>query len=306
MKPMPTQPGFRYRRSAVTEARHGQERVVSVRRRPRRKVIGTLVVIVLLVPAALLAVRSLWGTMTGTIADPETGITAHRAAEPSLDPDDPFSATPAESFAEAPDALRLPTATKLGTWGAKDVQTALNGTKAIVLKARTDATVLGGDPAGYVKTLSVSAQPAAKRSIASDALGYVTQLAPGYTLAEPVRAAGTLSVKAGSVNQLIITADAVWVYPLAGPLPKASAGAGVRLVVLHTVETYEWFPSKRFTDDDQGARPGEGTRAVFNVDCQKYAKGMLGLPTKAMHDPAAGAEAVFALNTKPDAFPTGC
>lgn len=303
---MPTQPGFRYRRSAVTEARHGQERVVSLRRRPRRKVIGTLVVIVLLVPAALLAVRSLWGTMTGTIVDPETAVEAQHAPEPAIDPDDPFSATPAESFADAADAVVLPAATKVGTWAAKDVKTALTGTKTIVLKARTDPAVLGGDPSTYLKALSVSAQPAAKKSIAGDTLGYVTQLASGYTLAAPVRAAGALTVKGGSLNQLIITANVVWVYPLAGPLPKASSGAGVRLVVLHTVETYEWFPSKRFTDDDQGARPGAGTRAVFNADCPKYAKGTLGLPTKAVRDPAAGAEAVFALSTTPDAFPAGC
>ena len=197
---MPTQPGFRYRRSAVTEARHGQERVVSLRRRPRRKLIGTLVVIVLLVPAALLAVRSLWGTMTGTIADPETAVEARRAPEPAVDPDDPFSATPAEAFRDATDAIRLPAATKLGTWSAKDVQSALTGTKTIVLKARTDKTVLGGDPSGYLKALSVSAQLAAKKSVASDALGYVTQLAPGYTLAEPVRAAGALTVKGGPLK----------------------------------------------------------------------------------------------------------
>jgi hypothetical protein len=302
---MPTQPGFRYRRSAVTEARHGQERVVSIRRRPRRHWIAVLVAIVLLVPAGLLAVRTLWGTATGSIADPETSMEA-AAHEPSLDPENPFDGTPANEFAAATDGIRLPTATKLGSWSAKDVQTALTSTKTILLKARTDPDVVDGDPAGYVKTLSANAQAAAKKSIASDPLGYVTELAPGYSLAEPIRAAGTITVKDGSLDQLVISANVVWIYALSGPLPKTSSGAGVRLVVLHTVESYEWFPSKRFVDADQGARPGAGKRAVWNADCANYAKGTLGLPVKAVHDPAAGAERVFSVSTSPDAFPAGC
>jgi hypothetical protein len=305
---MPTQPGFRYRRSAVTEARHGQDRVVAVKRRPRRHLIIVLVVIVLLVPAALLAVRSLWLTASGSIADPEASAEASHSPEPSIDPDDPFSATPAESFTDASTGIQLPAATKIGTWARKDVEAALSGTKKIELTARTDKAVLAGDPATYLEALSVSAQPDAKKRITAPAetLGFVSELATGYSLAEPVRAAGKLTVKGGQLNQLIITADVVWVYALQGPLPKASTGAGVRLVVLHTVESYEWFPSKRFTDDDQGARPGNGSIAVFNADCAKYATGRLALSNKPTHDPALGAKAVFSLTTDPDAFPQGC
>lgn len=305
---MPTQPGFRYRRSAVTEARHGQQRVVAVKRRPRRKVIGTLVVIILLVPAGLLATKSLWGVMTGTVPDPERVAQASGPPSPSLDPNDPFDGTPAVNFVPATQGIRLPTATKVGGWAAKDVQTVLRTTKAIVLGARTDPAVLGGDTTSYVKTLAPNARSAARKSIGSapDTLGYVSRLAPGYTLAAPIRAAGTLVVKTGSLKQLVVTADVVWVYPLDGPLAEGSTGAGVRLAVLHTVESYEWYPSKGFADEDQGARPGEGKRKVFNADCQRYLEGSLALPSTPVRDPIKGNEAVFTPTTQLAVFPSDC
>lgn len=305
---MPTQPGFRYRRSAVTEARHGQDRVVAVRRRPRRKLIGVLIVIVVLVPTGLLAAKSLYGTMTGTVVDPEIAAEAPGTPTPSLDPDNPFDGTPADTYVAAAEGIRLPTAAKTGSWAAKDVGTALDKTKKIVLTARTDSAVLGGDSTNYVKSLAPNVQAQVKKSIVggTGTLGYVTNLGAGYTLSKPIRAVGSLTVSEGSLKQLIVRADVVWVYPLAGPLPEQSTGAGVRLVVLHTVENYEWFPSKGFADEDQGARPGDGERAVFNADCPKYLKGALALPSTAVQNPVSGNENVFIVTTPLTSFPTGC
>src|SRR4051794_9879555 len=95
---MPTQPGYRYRRSAVNEARHGQDRVVAVRRGPRRKLIGTLVVILLLVPAALLAAKSLYSTANGSVADPELAAESPAPTTRPLNPNDPFDGTPAVTY----------------------------------------------------------------------------------------------------------------------------------------------------------------------------------------------------------------
>jgi hypothetical protein len=305
---MPTQPGYRYRRSAVTEARHGQDRVVAVRRRPRRKLIGTLVVILLLVPAALLAGKSLFSAMTGTVADPELAAESPAPTTPSLNPNDPFDGTPAANYALADQGITLPAPTKTGKWSSKDVGAVLTKTKTVLLAARTDPEVLGGDPSTYVEALAPNVRSQVKKEIVSgtDTLGYVTNLGSGYTLGAPIRAVGSLTVTSGSLDQLVVRADVVWVYPLKGPLPEASKGAGVRLVVLHTVESYEWFPAKGFADGDQGARPGEGERAVFNADCPKYLKGALALPETAVKDPVEGNEAVFIATTPLTSFPTGC
>ncbi|TQS44829.1 hypothetical protein [Cryptosporangium phraense] len=305
---MPTQPGFRYRRSAVTEARHGQDRVVAVRRRPRRKLIGVLIVILLLVPAGLLAAKSLYGTMSGTVADPEIAAESPGPTAPPLDPNNPFDGTPANTYVAPEQGIEVPTPTKTGSWAAKDVATVLEKTKAVLIAARTDQAVLGGDSADYVKALAPNVRSQVKKAIVggTDTLGYVTNLAATYTLAQPIRAAGSLTVTTGALKQLIVRADVVWIYPLAGPLPAQSKGAGVRLVVLHTVESYEWFPSKGFADEDQGARPGEGERAVFNADCPKYLKGALALPSTPVTDPVKGNEKVFTVTTPLTSFPTGC
>lgn len=305
---MPTQPGYRYRRSAVTEARHGQDRVVAVRRRPRRKLIGTLVVILLLVPAALLAARSLWTSMSGTAADPELVAESPVPTTPSLNPNDPFDGTPASAFTSAEEGISLPEATKTGGWASKDVGAVLEKTKTVLLSARADPKVLGGDPSVYVDALAPNVRRQVKKELVSgtDKLGYVTNLGAGYELAKPIRAVGSLTVTAGTLDQLVVRADVVWVYPLRGPLPEASTGAGVRLVVLHTVESYEWFPAKGFADEDQGARPGAGERAVFNADCPKYLEGALALPETPVQDPVKGNEAVFVATTPLTSFPTGC
>ncbi|MFI5956965.1 hypothetical protein [Cryptosporangium sp. NPDC051539] len=305
---MPTEPGFRYRRSAVTEARHGQDRVVAVRRKPRRKMIGVLIVILLLVPAGLLAAKSLYGTMSGSVVDPEVAAESSGPTAPPLDPNNPFDGTPADEYLPPEQGIQMPTATKTGSWAAKDVGTVLEKTRAVLIAARTDPAVLGGDSSDYVKTLAPNVQSQVKKAIVSgtDTLGYVTNLGAGYTLAKPIRATGSLTVTSGSLKQLIVRADVVWIYPLAGPMPEQSTGAGVRLVVLHTVESYEWFPSKGFADEDQGARPGEGERAVFNADCPKYLKGALALPATAVQDPVKGNEKVFVVTTPLTSFPAGC
>ncbi|WP_073251117.1 hypothetical protein [Cryptosporangium aurantiacum] len=282
--------------------------MVAVRRRPRRKLIGVLVVIVLLVPAGLLAAKSLYGTMTGTVVDPETAAQSPVSPSPSLNPNDPFDGTPAAKYLPADQGIVVPTAVKAGVWSAKEVGTVLTKTKEVLLAARTDPKVLGGDPTSYVEALAPNVREQVKEAIVSgtDTLGYVTNLGAGYTLGAPIRGVGSLAVTTGSLKQLIVRADVVWVYPLAGPLPEESTGAGVRLVVLHTVESYEWFPSKGFADEDQGARPGEGERAVFNADCPKYLKGALALPATPVQDPVEGNEAVFVATTPLTSFPTGC
>ncbi|MFB9318606.1 hypothetical protein [Cryptosporangium minutisporangium] len=282
--------------------------MVAVRRRPRRKLIGVLVVIVLLVPAGLLAAKSLYGTMSGTVADPELVAEAPASPSPSLNPNDPFDGTPAARYLPAEQGITLPTPAKAGQWAAKDVGAVLTKTKAVLLSARTDPKVLGGDPTNYVDTLAPNVREPVKKEIVSgtDTLGYVTNLGAGYSLAAPIRAVGSLAVTTGSLDQLVVRSDVVWIYPLKGPLPEESTGAGVRLVVLHTVESYEWYPSKGFADEDQGARPGPGERAVFNADCPKYLKGALALPATPVQDPIKGNENVFVATTPLTSFPTGC
>ncbi|HEV2087477.1 MAG TPA: hypothetical protein VGR21_04100 [Cryptosporangiaceae bacterium] len=306
---MPAEPGFRFRRSLTSEDRHGRQRVVSLRRRSRRKLGVTVLVILLLVPAGLLAVRSLWTALTTDMPESEVaGIAA--PAVPDLDPSNPFDKTPADGYLEGAQGIVDPPATALGPWKAAEVQKVLDTTRTLLLLARTDPAVLAGNPTKYLAALAVNTRRPAAAEIkkGAPALGYVTRLAPGDTLAAPVRTKGRLLVALGRDKQLVITADVVWVYPLAGARATgAPKVAGARLVVLRTVETYQWYPQKGFSKQDQGLRPGAGEQAVYNVDCEGLKAGLIGLPGAGSGPVTAdGMRRALDLATRPSEFPANC
>ncbi len=308
---MPVEPGFRFRRSLTSEERHGQQRVISLRpRRSRRKLLVTVAVILLLVPAGLLAMRSLWTALTSDVPDPEMAAIAASEA-PDLDPNNPFDKTAADGYLEGAHGIVDPPATALGPWKAAEVRKVLETTRTSLLVARTDPTVLAGNPTKYLAALAENTRRPAAAEIrkGAPALGYVTRLAPGDTLAAPVRTKGKLLVALGRDKQLVITADVVWVYPLAGPRAKGAPNvAGARLVVLHTVETYQWYPQKRYSKKDQGLRPGAGEQAVYNMDCELSRTGVLALPSggATMRVTAGGVRRALDPATRPNAFPSVC
>ena len=311
---MSAEPGFRYRERLTARKRPHGELVAPPTAHHRRRLLSVVLVILLLVPAGVLAVQSLWTSVSDGAADPEQQMIQRErqaaAPTPSLDPANPFDQTPADDFPVGADGITLPPATQVGNWAPSDVQYVLNYTKQALTAARLDpAVVVEGNAAKYLSLLSESARTPAQADITkgAPALGYVTRIAPGYSLAAPIRVKGTMSVALGEAKQLVVTADHVWVYPLKGPVTMdAARGPGATLVVLHTVENYQWYPQKGYAKRDQGLRPGQGTQAIYNMDCELSQRGLLALPRTAPTKPGGENMSAFDPATKPEQFPSTC
>lgn len=305
--PMQTEPRYRYRESLTATARYGPRRCVRATRQRRRRLMVAVTVIALLVPAGILSLQSLWTSLNDNQVDPEMITEAVQA--PRLDPNDPFDGTPAKHYPTGADGIVLPPATPLGTWKATDVQYVLDRTRQTLVAGRLDpAALVQRDPTKYLTALAVSARRPTQTEIGkgAPALGYVTRLAPGYSLAAPVRTKGTLSVGVGPQKQLVVTADVVWVYPLRAPTGGQPRGAGARLVVVRTVESYQWFPSKGYAKVDRGLRPGAGDQALYNVDCALAGQGLLALPRTRGAGRAAADPKAYDLATPLTEFPASC
>jgi hypothetical protein len=222
-------------------------------------------------------------------------------------PADPFADTPAESWPSGAAGLAVPAAAAAGPWPAKDVADVLTRAKAALVGARLDPAVLQrGQPTAYLAQLAPSTRPLVTKAIASGepAIGYVTRLATGYSLAAPVRVRGTITVSVGGSQQLVVTADVVWAYPLVGPVAGGVTGAGAWVVVLRTSETYEWYSPAKFGAADRGLRPGAAVTAYGNMDCAQVKKGLIGLPTT--NQGGVSPDALFDPATRPDSLPTTC
>jgi hypothetical protein len=304
---MPVEPGFRTRQEI--EALHWRGRRRARRPMPQGKsLLLTGVVVLVLVSAGLLAVMSLWDSMRGGGAD-GSGKPAASSPPGRQDSKDPFAGTPAEKYAEGDSGVQLPVAAAIGPWTAPQVQDVLVRAKQTLVAARLDpAMVEQSDPAAYLATISEGARGTVSKSLQSaDALGYVSRLATGYQLSAPIRVKGTMTVTLGPKKELVIGADYVWIYPLVGSVPAETGGPGSSLVVLHTVETYQWFSPKGIAQKDTGLRPGAGQIAKLNLDCTQARTGLLALPSADTGDaPTAPASKAFDPATRPDELPSPC
>jgi hypothetical protein len=224
----------------------------------------------------------------------------------------PYADTPAASFPIGQSGILPPPAAKLGQFSAADVDAATKLTKQTLVAARLDPAMLErGDTSAYLSKLAPSLRPMITSAVQKGdaALGYVTRLAPGTKLAtNQVRISGTMEVSLGSDQQLVIKADYVWVYPLirSGASPSDMA-AGGELVVLHTVETYEWYQPAKVVAAERGLRTGGGEWNAYNKDCGKFGQGYLTLGPldkngHAMSPPAAA----YNPKTAPDSLPGTC
>lgn len=238
----------------------------------------TALVILLLVPAGVLAVRSLFVSLaTVEEVHRDQKKTEQKLKKANLGP---YGDTPAVHFAQGAEGITVPQPVQMGEWTPEQVADVQERTRNILTIARLDERVLAGDTAPYLEQLSESARGFSSEKLATDqALGYVTRLAPGYTLAEAPRVKGAMTVSVGAANQLVVAADFIWAYALDGPADKkASEGPGARVVVVHSQEQYEWYPEKGFLPEDRGLRPGDGQQYVFNMDCDLAKQGLIALP----------------------------
>lgn len=279
-----------------------------------RRLLVVLAVIALLVPAGVLALRSLVTSVTSDKSEVET------ARELGDDPADekissvtvdanPFKGTPAESFAVGEAGIETPTWTPAEPWDAETANKALVEMKAALVTARLgDSMLTGGKTDDYVKKFADSSQKFVKEQIAgSSALAYVTKLSPGYTLRAPPRVKGEMKVSLGQSGQLVIEASYIWVYPLRAPDAKqVSALAGSQLAVLRTVERYEFYPVKGYAKQNRGLRPGDGSQYAFNVSCAPASQGLLALPSRNERGVGAPAKLVYDPTKPPEKLERNC
>jgi hypothetical protein len=291
----------------------GAARRRSAHRRSRRHTLRvTIVSVIAVVVAGLLAVPLVqqWAPVGNSATRGSDGSTA--AKDGPSGPSDPFAGTPAERYAVATRGVVVPKAKQVGSWTAVDVRNALRQTQKVLIAARLDPRVLEqGSAATYLALLSPATRGMVGAAIRSGGpgLGYVTRLAPGFTLdrSSAIRVAGTMSAKAGKDGQLVVTADYVWVYPLKGGKPSAAAGPGSRLVVLHTVESYELYRPEAISVSDRGLRPGGGNSYTFNMDCSLVGKGLLALPPPDQGGrPSSPDDAAYSPRTDPRSIRSTC
>lgn len=282
----------------------------SIRDRYRTKRLAvTALVILLLVPAGVLAVRSLFVSLAA--ADEVTRqqkVTEERRAKEQATAG-PFTDTPAAHFPEGQAGISTPEATQVGDWSADQVGQVLGHIKQVLALARLDDRVLSGDAAPYTDQLAMSARgPVSERLNSQEGLGYVTRVSSGYHLAAPTRVSGSMSVDVGGSGQLSIVADFVWVYALTGEAAaEATQGPGGQVVVLHTIERFEWYPDKGYLPEDRGLRPANGQQYLFNVDCELAKSGWIALPrTPAPKHESSNTDEVFDPKTPVDKLPNNC
>jgi hypothetical protein len=223
-------------------------------------------------------------------------------------PKDPYKGTPAAAYQVGAAGLTMPPAKALGPWSAADVTAVVTKTRDTLVAARLDPRVLTKrEVTGYVTRLAPKTRATVEKQIrgGEPALGYVTRLAPGFTLLVPeIRTKGKLAVTLGRAQQLVVTADVVWVYPLGGPKAESLKGAGSNLVVLRATESYEWYKPDRLSKDDLGLRPGAASISYVNMDCAQIKRGVIALPQT--DQGGLPSDKAFDPETKPGSLPNTC
>jgi hypothetical protein len=96
------------------------------------------------------------------------------------------------------------------------------------------------------------------------------------------------------------------VYPLEGGREKSTGTPGSTLVILRTVESYEWYRPEAISDSDRGLRPGGGDLGTSNMDCVLLEKGLLALGPPGQKGRPMSQDAAYSAKTKPGAFRNTC
>jgi hypothetical protein len=305
---MPAEQGFRTRREIESGGR-GRRRAPSSL--PGKSLFLTGLVVLLLMSAGMLALRSLAVSIQNGGGDEvtQTPAAAPVSVKPTENPD-PFAGTMAAEYPEGAAGIVLPPAKQVGPWTPAQVTDIMAKTKQTLVAARLDPQIVEqGNAAGYLATISEGARATVSRNLQTgEALGYVTQLSTEYTLIQQPRVKGSMTVSLGPKKELVVGADYVWIYPLDGPVgDDAPRGPGSKLVVVHTIESYQWFASKSVAPKDTGLRPGAGKLYTVNMDCDLAKSGKLGLQRAAPGNPQNVPDAkAYDPATRPEELPQTC
>jgi hypothetical protein len=183
-----------------------------------------------------------------------------------------FDDTPARTWPSASAGLALPTAKPAGPYSAALVKGALGRARTYLLTARTSPAVLVHHDLNALTSLT-----AAK---ASRSTLYQTFLAPGNTLAAPVRVSGSVTYAftpstGDAAEHLAVSGNLVWAYALkatyAVPPPRP-------ILVRHEHIRLDFYLDADMDGPDAGVYPARDQSFTYNMDCGYENDHLLGLP----------------------------
>ncbi|MZG15089.1 hypothetical protein GTY44_16605 [Streptomyces sp. SID5914] len=206
--------------------------------RGRRRLVGTVVGVVVLAALAVVAVRpslvldrlpggddaSATPTLAAESARP-TGAPGEAAGAERATREHPFRGSPAERWAEGADAIEVPAAKPLSGMSEDDVAFALRRTKELLVAANLDPAVLRGERPDEALDVLDPKQPELlpklRRSLSDpdtdhDPLRLFTRFDPDETrlAGDVVKVRGRMTLAAGEPGVVKVNADYTFVYPL--------------------------------------------------------------------------------------------
>ena len=236
------------------------------------------------VAIAYAAIVKPWGTDTVPVANAPSPIaTDAGTADPSTtagSPHDPFFGSPAEDWPAADQGVIMPAATKAGSYSAIQVKAALDLAHQYILLTRADPRVLVDH---QIQLLTALVDPEELRRpglkiTGSDSILRPTLLAPGNSLAAPIRVNGTVSavyhVDSNGTPELQVSTNLVWAYALTSR-DRVTTGNST-IAVRHDQMTLDLYPSNPSLRNKVFIEQINGYQS--NIDCGYADQGMLGLP----------------------------
>ncbi|MEU1045087.1 hypothetical protein ABZ400_08015 [Streptomyces sp. NPDC005897] len=206
--------------------------------RPRRRLVGAVVGVLVLAALAVVAVRpslltdrlpggddaSAPPTLAAETGRP-TGAPGEPAGSERATREHPFRGSPAERWAEGADAIAVPRAKALSGMSEDDVAFALRRTKELLVAANLDPAVLRGEHPDEALDVLDPKQPELlpklRRSLSSpdedhDPLRLFTRFDPAETrpAGDVVKVRGRMTAAAGEPGVVKVNADYTFVYPL--------------------------------------------------------------------------------------------
>jgi hypothetical protein len=220
------------------------------RNRSRNRLIA--LVVVLMLAAGLWATRDRW--LSSVVSD------------------DPYHATPAESFPTGEAGIVLPLATAQPDMTVDQVSAALEHVRQALVASSLDPRMLGGDPAPVLDLLAPDSAKVVRAEFSRGGYGTsMVRLAPGTTTTAPPRVSGSITysqVDWRGMPALDVRTNYVWAYALS----TADGPSGV--VVIHSA-THWMFPlGHDLLPTSRGMYLGRTTGYWQGMDCSDSMHGL--------------------------------
>ena len=196
----------------------------------------------------------------------------------------PFDGTPARSWHNATVGLVMPPAGQAGPYSAATVKGALARARAYLLTARTAPAVLVRHDLNALAALATSA--------VSRTTLYPTLLAPGNTLAAPVRVSGSVTDSFEAATEefsehLSVTGNLIWAYALRATYAVEQPQP---LLIRHEHIKLDFYLDADMDGPQAAVYPVSDVETVYSMDCGYANDRLLGLPrvNDPDREPAAG------------------